>query len=477
MNPITRRTFLSSTVSVAAIGTRHHLLGKNRPFETGEKIHISEDIPVMDETDICVLGGSCTGVFAAIRAARLGANVILVEKQNHFGGVAPIVCTWHSLKDTMFEQQIIAGLTQETMERLTSRDAVKILPNSESQGFVFRPGDLKIVLDQMILEAGIKPYLHTFFSAPVIQHGELTGVIVENKSGRGVIKAKIFIDATGDGDLCARLGLPQYVYETLLPPTVSAFIDNWDALEGINLNHEIAKHGAEFNLKEGFVWGSLMPGSDIYMLAGTRIPGVNCTDIHDLTHAEIEGRRQVQAMLDILRKYYPDRKVVLHDFPASIGIRDTRHIKCQYQLTGDDILNGKRFPDAIANGSYRVDIHFQDQPGIEFRYLDGRKKYVRSGYPDIPGRWREKTETNPTFYQIPLRSLIPGTFDNLILAGRMLDADKVAFSGVRVMVNTNQMGEAAGVAAWLALDTNQPIHKISADAVRKNLAKGGSIII
>ena len=467
MTHVTRRSFLASPPALVCAA-------QATPART---IRVTEDIPVIDEADICVLGGSCTGVFAAVRAARLGAKVILVEKQNHFGGVATIVCTWHSLHDVGMNRQIIGGLTQETTERLKRRNGISLIENSSSKGFEFSPGELKLTLDELVLEAGVRPYLHALFSVPVLENGRLAGVVVDGKSGRGVIKAKMFVDATGDGDLCSRLGLAQYSYETLIPPTTAAFFSNWHEMRGIDLGAEVRKHGKEFQLEEGFIWGSTMPGSDVHMLAGTRVNDVNCSNARDLTKAEMEGRRQVKALLEIVRRYYPDRKVALQDFPTSIGIRDTRHIRCQYQLTGDDVLLGKRFDDAIANGSYRVDTHHQDKPGITLMYLDGRRVYSRPGYPAQTDRWRPETSSSPTFYQVPLRSLIPGKYDNLILAGRMLDADKTAFSGVRVMVNTNQMGEAAGVAACLALQENKPIAKLEPAAVRRRLTQGGSIII
>jgi hypothetical protein len=237
------------------------------------------------------------------------------------------------------------------------------------------------------------------------------------------------------------------------------------------------EHGEEFDVPLGFVWGRSVPGSDVYMLAGTRVYGVDCSNAEQLTKAEMEGRRQVRAFMDMVRKYKPESKVALQALPSQIGIRETRHVKCQYQLKGDDVLYGKRFKDAIANGSYRVDIHHQDKPGLTFKYLDGTQSYNRPGYSPVKGRWREEMQTNPTFYQIPFRSLIPGRYGNLIAAGRMLDADLVAFSAVRVMVNMNQTGEAAGTAAYLALDSSTPIPELDAAKVRKMLAVRGSIII
>lgn len=437
----------------------------------------NKELPVFAETDICVLGGSCTGVFAAVRASRLGAKAVIVEKQNAFGGVATssLVNIWHSLLNTEFNEQIIAGLTAEVIDRLSGRNAVTRTEKSPSAGVTFNSQELKIELDELVVESGIRPFLHTLFSEPYLDdNGQLTGIIVDNKSGRGIIKARYFIDATGDGDLCYRLGLKTYNSGLLQPPTTCAYFDGWDYEEFAKL---LRQHGKEFNIPDGFVWDSKIPSTGSYMLAGTRVYGVDCSRADDLTKAEIEGRRQIRAIMDMVHKYGKKSKLGLVGLPSYIGIRETRHIKCLYQVSNEDILYGKRFSDAIANGSYRLDIHHQDKPGLTFRYLDGTEIYSRPGYPDVKNRWRDPTSSNPTFYQMPLRSIIPGIFDNLILAGRMLDADFIAYSGIRVMVNMNQLGEAAGVISYLALNQNKAIKKVDPENVRSGLKKGGSIII
>lgn len=443
-----------------------------------DKQSSSASIPVNHETDICVIGGSCTGVFAAIRAARLGARVTLIEKQNAFGGVATnsLVFVWHSLKNTEFNKEIIAGLSRETMDRLKTRSAVIERDGNPSGAFRFNSQELKIELDELVLENGIRPMFHTWFSEPVLNDdGKLTGIIVQDKDGRSIIKAKQFVDASGDGDLANSLGLSSYVAEHLLPPTTCAHIDGYSDVRW-EVNNLIKKHHEEFNIPKGFVWGNNVPDSSSFMLAGTRVYNVNCSVADDLTKAEIEGRRQVRAIMDMLRKYKPEHQMALTALPSYIGIRQTRQIKCLHQLTGDEVLNGKVFDDAIAYGSYRVDIHHQEKPGITFKYLDGTQEYVVSGEERVKSRWRDETEVNPTYYQVPLRSIIPGTYDNLIVAGRMFDADLVAFSGVRVMVNMNQLGEAAGVATYLALQQNKPVYQLNASNVRNEMKKGGSII-
>ncbi len=473
-----RRFFQSATLS--AIGLTSTDRAYTNAVSQGLVVEKPREVQVIHEADICVLGGSCTGVFAAIRAARLGAKVVIVEKQNCFGGVATcaMVNVWHSLYDTEFKKQIIAGLTLETIERLQKHNAVVSIDKSSSKGYGFNSEELKIELDEMVSEADVQVYFHTFFSAPVVEDGKLAAVIVENKSGRVAIRAKLFIDATGDADLCHRLGLSTYVRKNLQPPTACARFSAWPSLESVNIHEILAEHGEEFALPEGFIWGNRVPDSDVYMLAGTRIYDVDCSNADDLTYAEIEGRRQIRAIADIIRKYAPPNNISLQALPSQIGIRETRHVRCQYQLTGEDVLYGRLFDDAIANGSYRVDIHHHDKPGITLRYLDGTEQYSRPGHFHQEGRWREKTETNPTFYQIPFRCLIPdGPYGNIAVAGRMLDADAVAFSGVRVMVNMNQTGEAVGAAAWMALDESASIIQLDPTRLRKLLADGGSIIV
>jgi hypothetical protein len=475
MKTASRRRFINNLVGgTIGIGSLSILSfsSKENKRSKGKK-----QIPVIGEFDICVLGGSCTGVFAAVRAARLGASVAIVEKQNAFGGVATngLVNIWHSLYNTEKNKQIIAGLTYEVIERLAQRDAVSYGQEDKRSHFTLNTQELKIDLDELIIESGITPYLHTLFSEPYNDsNGKLEGVIIDNKSGRGIIKAKYFIDATGDGDLCERMGMKTYIHDYIQPPSTTAYFEGWDSGQ---FNSLLKEHGKEFNIPEGFVWGAQLPGTNSYMLSGTRVYNVNCAFADDLTKAEIEGRRQIRAFLDMIRKYGQNFEVGLTGLPSYIGIRETRHVKCLYQVSDKEAMYGERFEDAIANGSYVLDLHHQDKPGITFRYLDGTERYSRPGYPAVVGRWREETEANPTFYQVPLRSLIPEKSNNVITAGRMLDASPVSFSGIRVMVNMNQLGEAAGVTAYLGLNQNKKIKDVDFNDVRKELEKGGSIII
>ena len=439
----------------------------------------ARSVPIIDEADVCVLGGSCTGVFAAVRAARLGARVILVERMGCFGGVATLslVNVWHSHLDEAFETPIFGGLTLELMGRLKKRHAVQARDRSPHWAWAFNPFEMMIELDEVVRESNVQPWLHTAFAAPWVHEGRLAGVFVENKSGRGLIKAGQFIDATGDGDLCARLGLSTTRNGYFQPATTCALFEGWNS-DDFDLGALLRQHGEEHGLPQGFQWGAMLPDTQTYMLAGTRVRASDCSDGRQFSDAEMEGRRQVRAIMDILRQHAPGRTPRLVGLPARLGIRESRHVHALAHLSGDDVLHGRRFPDAIANGSYRVDIHYQDRPGLEFRYLDGRTVIQSPGEPSRHWRWRPETPWNPTFYQIPFGCLVPqGPYENLLMAGRMIDSDEIAHSAIRVMVNMNQTGEAAGVAAVLALRENQPVPKLDPDRVRTELAAGGSVIL
>ena len=432
------------------------------------------------DTDICVIGGSCTGVFAAVRAARLGAKVAIIEKQNCFGGVATAgsVNIWHSLRDTTGQRLIIGGLTREVIDRLHKRDAVTET-GDWINAYLLNTEELKIELDELIMEHGITPFLHTFYVAPIMDGASLRAVIIENKNGRQAIRARYFIDATGDADLALDLGLPSYESPHLQPPTTCAKIQGLRHLGSFDWQAAVRDHGHEFGLKKDWGWGSAIPGlSDIELRADTHVFGTDTSDGDQLSRAEIEGRRQVRAIMDVIRKYGPvDQPVTLVDLAAAIGARETRRIAAAYRITGDDVLYGRTFPDTIANGSYRVDIHHSDGPGITFRYLDGTEEVIEErGKPSRKGHWRPPLANNPTFYQIPFRSLIPGRIPNLVLAGRMLDADSLAFSAIRVMVNMNQTGEAAGTASVLALQSGSSLSEVDSGKLRRTLATGGSVL-
>jgi len=231
--------------------------------------------------------------------------------------------------------------------------------------------------------------------------------------------------------------------------------------------------------RRGCLWTAQVPGAlDDTLVAGTRMVDVDCSDADALTAAEMEGRRQTRALCDALRAFEPNLpESLLASLPAHIGVRETRHARCLHRVTEQEVLTGLRFPDAIANGTYRVDIHHSEKPGLTFRYLDGREVYVVPGEKRQESRWRPETAGNPTFYQIPYRALAPQGAPNVLVAGRLMDADRGAYGALRVMVNCNQTGQAAGCAAALAARRGVSVADIPAADLRSALSGQGAAII
>ncbi len=441
----------------------------------------SQKITRHEQCDLCVIGGSCTGVFAAIRAARLGAKVILIEKANRPGGVATLglVGMWHSLFDFTGKKQIIGGLTQETLERLERQQAVTKFRVHVPEGIRFNPENLTLILDRMIMEErDIRLHLHTQYLAPVMASSDtIRSIIAGDKSGLFSITATCFLDASGDGLLCRDAGVAMHRHEHPQPPTACCRFEGWHRLTNCNLKELIEKNRNDFpDLPCGYHWGCDLPGSEIFMLAGTRVLHCDCSDAESLTRAELISRRQIQALTDLLRREYPDAGLSLQALPSMIGIRDGLHITSMQPLSGKELLTPSPAENRIANGTYPVDIHHDNDDSIEFYHLDGGHRIYHSNNLVSTERWLPEGEILP-YYQIPLHCMIPAGIRNLIAAGRMIDADPTAFGAVRVMVNLNQCGEAAGIAAFQYLRKSGTIQDTDSAETRRLLAAGGSIIL
>lgn len=441
----------------------------------------AKKVPLIAKADLCVVGGSCTGVFAAIRAARLGLKVVLIEKQNMLGGTAVcgLVNIWHSLHDTEQKNQIIAGLTYEVLEKLKGNDAVRYEGNP-NHAYEFNPWELTVLLDKMVREQNIHCLLHTVYAGVCREGDTLKAVFVENSDGRGAVEADFFIDATGDGRLARDLALPSYVGTHWQPPTSCFYLAGKTA--GLDVGRLIEEHGAEFGLGDDWGWSTSVPGlSEIGMRADNHVFHVRCDKAEELTFAEMEGRRQAKALTDLLRKYgHPDLCYALAGLCSHIGVRETVHYRTRFMAKTMDLLTGKRYDAPILNGSYRVDIHHSEDGGITFRYLDGTQVtvYGRTNR-EVRENWREKEGIRgeaASFYQLPFDSLVQNQYRNFIPVGRMIHAEEGAFGALRVMVNLNQLGEAAGVAAYLCLHSQKEIFSLSGKQVTETLRAGGSAL-
>ncbi len=463
---ITRRAFfgagMGAFAAFAAQGSGR--AGDGVPASGGAR----KEIPA-GEFDVCVLGGSCTGVFAAVRAAERGMRVALVENNGFFGGTATagFVPIWHSLYDTAGEKKIIGGLTEEIQSRLLARrEAVLEKRGNPSAGVYLNTSALTLALDDLVSRHGtIRPFLHArVVDAKLSGAGRATHAVIEDKTGRRLIAAKFFVDATGDADFIRRAGLGVWRRKRadLQAHTTCALLSGVDAARRAYGRFDLSrilrgKGGA--GLEHGFGWTAKVIGCpSLDFIAATRVKDCDPSDADDLTRGEIEARRQIAAIVDAANRMYPPKKggpgIAIAAIAPAMGLRESCHIDALYRVTADDVLRGRRFGDAIARGSYRVDIH--EGTGITFRYLDGTE--VRTtARPDgsmkhVKGRWLPKGEKTATWYEIPYRALVPKGSENIIAAGRMIDCERDAYGALRVMVNCNQMGEAAGLAAARAVE-------------------------
>lgn len=441
----------------------------------------ARQIPVWEEADVCVIGGSCTGVFAAIRAARLGMKVVLVENQGRLGGTATsgLVYVWHSLLDDTFTTQVVGGLTDEVEKRMFREGRLQYIERSHNIGAKLDPMYLVYTLDQMVQEEKLKVYLHTRYAALQMEDGEIKAVFLENKDGRGAVRARFFIDATGDGDLCRDIGLPVYQNTYLQPPSSCFFMTGSN--DGEDLEALTLAHGAEFGLDNDTGWNGQLPNIDnVFFRADNHVFGVDCSKAAELTYAEMEGRRRAYAFEKLLDTY-GQRQHKIVNLCSHIGIRDTRHYVTEYRVTEEDLLSGRDFEDSILHGIYRLDVHHQaENAGWTFKYVDGTvETFLGKSETPIVSNWREERGLGPAdrhFYSMPFRALVQRKVSNFMMAGRMVNAEEFAYGALRVMVNCNQMGEAAGVAAALCLKENKPIWDLSGKKVRETLNAGGSLL-
>lgn len=446
----------------------------------------SKQVPVIYEADVCVLGGSATGVFAAVRAARLGAKVVIVEKQNSFGGNATngFMPVWHSFWSTDVKKQIIAGLSEEVVLRLDPTD----YRGGGGDSYLFNPVEMKCELDAIIEEAGVKPLLHTVYAGLATEDDEIKAVFVENKDGRGAIKAKFFIDATGDGDLCRDLGIERYCNGKLQPPSYVFLMQGAD--RALNLQKGevedncaggvLNAHREEFDVELDHGWYNTIPGhKNIKFRVDTHVFYVNCAHADELTKAEIIGRRKMHRLVQAMRKYGDPAEVYSAIKDASyVGIRDSYHYKTKYQAKFLELYTGTRYEDNILNGTYSGDVQ-NEIDGTTFMELDGTYHRFDPHGRYFEGNWREEnglpTDCEmPTYYSLPFKTLVPERIKNFIAAGRMVNADPTAFGALRVMCNLNQIGEAAGVAAYLAVHQGKTVQELDGVEVARTLSAGGS---
>lgn len=441
--------------------------------------------------DVLVVGGGPAGVCAAIASARMGMKTILVEEGGFCGGMATrgLVGPFMTCYDADGEEMIIRGLFEEIVERMVEKGFAihpsKVLGGTAFTSWIkvghdhvtpFEAEGLKLILDEMLMEAGVQPLYHTTFIQPVMQENRITGAILSSKSGMENVHAQVVIDATGDGDVAVRCGAEYEMGNEELglvqPASMFFRISNVDTDKAeadiqANLHNFYRKDGVNYRsfhwrvaeARENGDWTMdrvsiglfRMPKKDEWCVNTSRIMNIDSTDNESLTCAEIEGRKQVNEIMNFLKKYVPGCEDARIKSTAShIGIRESRHIKGEYRLTAEDLLSAKVPEDSIILAANSVDVHGRFGP-----------------------KSNEYTPINGKYYGVPYRSLIPLGIEGLLLAGRCISADSTAAGAIRVMPPCMAMGQAAGTAAAMAVEQNISVRDLEITELQKLLKHNG----
>lgn len=373
--------------------------------------------------DVCVLGGGPAGVAAATAAARNGAETLLIEQYGFLGGTSTAAHV-----SVFMSYTYAGGIFREVLERLDAYQA--------RRGGVFDQSLMQIVLDDLVTEAGVRVLFYTRGIACVTAPGRswqgkprrtITGLVIHSKSGLQLVRAKVFVDCSGDADLAAWAGVPFAVgreADGATQPMTLIF-----RLGGCNYQGGMVSQFP--NMQDYWVSHANGPNPGEITFNMTRLKGYSGLDVEDLSQATIEGRRQVLKAIEDLRANVPGfENAYLVALPAQIGVRETRRIQGATVLTGQQIIApgftyAHRF-DVIARNDYDVDIHDPQGTGATI---------IKLKQP----------------YEIPYRCLLPVGIDNLLVAGRPISADHVAHSSLRIQPTCYALGQAAGTAAALAV--------------------------
>ena len=438
------------------------------PEPTGASIREpARDVTVIADCDVAVLGGGPAGACAAAAAATCGASVLLIERFGFLGGMstAGIVNMWHPFYGMDGRTLIMGGFPRQLVQRLQGMGAVyNTAEDGETGNWVVCSEHARFAFDDMVLASGAKILVNAHLAGAIRDGRRVTAALIETKSGRGAVLAKSFIDCTGDADLVRRTGVATELGDSTgacQAPTLCYRIDNLGPGGLGALAAELAKHTMNYNGEPfpAFFWGDRWPGTETeHFAAGTRVLDVNCADALSLTRAEIEARYQLRWVLERARQMPGWGNLRLVAIAAALGLRESHRIIAEYRVTGDDLLWAKPFEDAIAQGTYPIDIHTPGAPGIVFNRLDGTFHRINPDHSTETGRWDgeplDAPKRDTLCYQVPLRSLIARDLDNVFAAGRCAGMTHEAAGALRVMVNCMQTGQAAGVAAALSEDGN-----------------------
>ncbi len=416
----------------------------------------ARDIPVVGEYDVIVAGAGPAGIAAAVCAARAGAKTCLVEQCGGVGGVATSGLMSHWTGKTK------GGFYEEILDRSCDDPRCRNVINPEKLHGVF--------LD-MLGEAGVEVRMYTFVADAVVENNAVKGIIIESKSGREALLAKVTIDCSGDGDVAARAGAEYYTGRegdgVMQPMTLMFKVGGVDFERAISPGsfettvevplgeiQALARENLPAPAGHVLLYPSTLPG--VVTCNMTNVINVDGTKSEDLTRAQILCRKQIPVIVDFLRKFAPGyENCYVISAAAQIGVRETRHFKGLYTLTAEDILEARVFDDwVVTKAHFNFDIHNTKGAGLD---ENGAQKHF----------------SQPRGYTIPYGCLVPAEVDGLLLAGRCISGTHKAHSNYRVMPICANMGQAAGLAAAIAVKHNVEPRNVDVKEIQAALASMG----
>jgi hypothetical protein len=440
----TRRTFLQTAglVAGAAVIPRQSAAAEARP-----------EWPVL-ETDVLVCGGGCAGLAAALSSARNGAQTVLIERAGFAGGIITAVGLpyFDGIADIKDKRVVVRGIGLELLAKsgVCEANATHVTTHNPT---IRNVEAFKTLADKLLAaeKEKLRVLYHSSACGVEMDGQRIAAVLVANKAGLTRIRAKQVIDCTGDADVAAWAGAPTDKGAELQPLTLHFRIGNVKKAPDLSKNCRAALEKAHERGELPMYYGPgvmFMFAPDEIYVHGVRVPG-DASDPVDLTRAEMQGRADAWAMFEAWKREVPgfEDAYFITSGPF-IGVRETRRIVGQHVLAEDEIMATKAFDDAIATGCWYLDMH--------------PNKITTGGANAVP-------KQQPAPYDIPYRSLVPKNVENLLVAGRCHSTTRLAQSSTRVTVTAMALGEAAAVAAVLAVQGGTSPLKIDGRDVRKKL--------
>lgn len=429
-----------------------------------ERMLYSKEIPVRHKVDVFVAGGGAAGVAAAVAAARGGARVFLAEKTGCFGGLgtAGLVPAFAPFHDGV--RTVAAGIGLEI------RNAVAADVPVETYWTMIRAEELKLAYDKLVAAAGVEFSFFTDVVDVIAEEGKIQSVILHAKSGFFAVEAKVFIDCTGDADLVAMAG---GAFEkgdeegNVMPATLCSL---WAGGEP-----ERRTVGDSWMIEKAFADGVLsvedrhLPGIFPHAdgMCGGNIGHVFDLDPLDegsLTRGMVYGRQSLVEYAEYYHRYIPGyENIQLYTTASLLGVRESRRAVCDYMLSVEDFIRRAVFPDEIGRYCYPVDIHVKNTEKEEYERF--QKEYHETL------RYKDGES-----YGIPYRSLIPVSFQNMLIAGRCAGTDRKMQASLRVMPGCFLTGQAAGAAAALAAPLDGAVREVPFDRLKAALLALGAYL-